>query len=127
MEMVMQHTRETITALLLREDTIRMHPVCSALLVLLRNQTQDEKAHHTTKYRNMTGFTPSDAKRGTGMAQWYAEKGFLTPKQMAYWQAPAKTFAKRIRIAKYWRQMLDAAHERQEQREFQIWSGETQV
>jgi len=116
----MQLTKEKIQAVLLREDEIGMHAVGRALLVLLRNQTRDEKRDQDTKYRNDTGFTPSDAQRGTSMAYYYMRNGRLTEKQLAYWQKPAWTEAKRIRIAKYWRQLLLAAQEKQQQQELKL-------
>jgi hypothetical protein len=90
-----------------------MHAVGRALCVLLRNQTSDEKRDADTKHRNDRGFTPSDAARGTSMAGYYMRNGRLTPAQLAYWQDPAWTEAKRIRIAKYWRQLVEAAQEKQ--------------
>ncbi len=107
-----QVTKESIQAVLLRKDHVGMHAVGRALQVLLRNQTIYERQTESTINRNRIGFTPSDARRGSSMARWYHEKGFLTPKQIAYWQEPARTEAKRIRITKYHRQLLEAAQEK---------------
>jgi hypothetical protein len=108
-----QVTKESIQALLLRTDTVGMNAVGRALVVLYHNQTASEQRIEATVNRNEMGFTPSDAKRGTGMAQWYLKTGFLTAKQLDYWTKPARTEAKRIRITKYWRQLLEAAQEKQ--------------
>lgn len=107
-----QVTKEYVQALLLREDTVGMHAVGRALGVLLANQTADEVWSESTKYLNARGFTPSDARIGTSMAGYYKRNGYLTPRQMAYWQRPARTEAGRIRILKYWRQLIDAAQQR---------------
>jgi hypothetical protein len=116
----MQLTKENIQALLLRKDDVGMHACGRALCVLLRNQTLDEKRDADTKHRNDRGFTPSDARRGTSMAQFYMRNGWLTPAQMSYWQDPAWTEARRIRITKYWGQLLEAAEEKQKERQLQL-------
>src|ERR1700760_1748119 len=110
-----QITKETIQALLLRNDTVGMHAVGRALMVLHRNQTTDEQQVQATKHLNLRGFTPSDARRGSSMAEWYKSNGFLTQKQLAYWVKPARTAAGRVRITKYWAQLLKAAEEKAKQ------------
>ena len=112
----MQLTKEYIQALLLRKDAVGAKAVGRALVVLLNNQTSDEKSTEATRHRNKTGFTPSDARRGQGMAQFYLKTGFLTPKQLDYWTQPARTEAGRIRITKYWKQLLEAAEAKQQQK-----------
>jgi hypothetical protein len=109
----MQISKESIQALLLRKDQVGMKAVGRALLVLHANQTMHEQQVQATTNRNHIGFTQSDARRGSGMAEFYKKKGFLTPKQLEYWQNPARTEAKRIRITKYWGQLLEAAQRKQ--------------
>ncbi len=116
----MQITKDSIQALLVRTDHIGMHSVGRALNVLLANQTFDERQTEATRHHNKTGFTPSDAKRGTGMARFYQRTGHLTEKQLAYWQQPARTEAGRIRITKYWRQIVEAAEAKQKAKQFQL-------
>ena len=82
-----------------------------ALVVLWRNQTNDEQVAMDTKHRNMKGFRPSDARAGSSMAEFYMKNGYLTPKQIAYWRRPYKKGG--IRIAIYWRQLLREAYRRQ--------------
>jgi hypothetical protein len=106
-------TKESIQAVLLRKDEVGMHAVGRALQVLVARQTMYERRTEATINRNNVGFTPSDAKRGTSMAGYYLRNGYLTEKQLAYWQEPARTEAKRIRITKYHRQLLEAALEKQ--------------
>lgn len=108
-----QITKDSIQALLVRKDNVGMHAVGRALVVLYNNQTHSEQRDQATKLHNNTGFTPSDARRGTSMAEWYMRTGFLTPKQLGYWQDPARTPCKRIRITKYWSQLLEAAEAKQ--------------
>ena len=109
----MQISKESIQALLLRNDTVGMNAVGRALIVLHRNQTADERQVQATKHLNLRGFTPCDAKRGSSMAEWYMRTGFLTPKQLAYWVEPARTEARRVRITKYWKQLVEAAEAKQ--------------
>lgn len=103
-------TREYIQELLMRDSQVGMHSVGRALLVLLKNQTDLEKRIAQTKIQNGEGFTQADAKRGTSMANFYKTRGFLTPKQVAYWR---KTNIRGVpRISKYWRQLLEASNNR---------------
>lgn len=112
----MQVTKESIQAVLLRKDEVGMHALGRALLVLYANQTDYEQRVQVTTNRNSQGFTPNDAKKGTGMAQFYQRNGYLSPAQIAYWQEPARTEKKRIRILKYWRQLLEAAQLKQKEK-----------
>lgn len=84
--------------------------VCRALVVLNERQTTDEQISENTKHRNNRGFRPCHARMGTSMAKFYEKRGFLTPKQIAYWRKEGK---EGMRIAIYWRQLLDAAHKKQ--------------
>ena len=81
--------------------------IIRALIVLNERQTQDEQASEDTKYNNGVGFTPADAKMGTSMAEFYARRGYLTDKQLAYWKKPNRKGV--WRICKYAGQLLDAA------------------
>ena len=47
---------------------------------------------------------------GSSMAKFYQRNGYLSPKQIAYWRAKDKRGG--MRIAIYWRQLLDAAHKK---------------
>lgn len=84
--------------------------VARALVVLFERQTDDEKATEHTRHHNGRGFRPCHARMGTSMAKFYLQRGFLTPKQIAYWRREGK---EGMRIAIYWRQLLDAAHKKQ--------------
>ena len=84
-----------------------------ALLVVNRNQTQDERNIEATRYHNGTGFRPCHAYMGTRMADFYAARGFLTPKQVAYWRKTDR--AGNMRIAIYWRQLAEAAEVKAQQ------------
>lgn len=81
--------------------------VARALVVLFNNQTNTEQHSEQTINRNGEGFRPCHARVGTSMAQFYLRKGYLTPKQIAYWR---KTMAcGNSRIAIYWKQLAIAA------------------
>ena len=78
-----------------------------ALLVVNANQTRDEQATEATRYRNGMGFRPCHARMGTSMAQFFAHRGYLSPKQVAYWRKPMA--CGNMRIAIYWSQLAEAA------------------
>lgn len=61
------------------KDSTAIH----ALTFIYSKQVEDEKRHESVKYRNGVGFKPQDAKKGSGLAKWYLDKGFLTVKQIA--------------------------------------------
>lgn len=84
--------------------------VARALVVLFERQTADEQATEHTRHHNGRGFRPCHARMGTSMAKFYLQRGFLTPKQIAYWRREGK---EGMRIAIYWKQLLDAAHKKQ--------------
>lgn len=95
--------KDTIVTLLRTNDKA----VARALVVLNERQTRDEQAQENTKYLNGEGFRPCHARMGTSMAQFYQRKGYLTPKQVAYWRKTDKSGAMRIGI--YWKQLIEAA------------------
>lgn len=85
--------------------------IIRALIVLNERQTRDEQVAEDTKYNNGVGFTPADAKMGTSMAEFYARRGYLTDKQLAYWKKPNRKGV--WRICKYAGQLLDIANAKQ--------------
>jgi hypothetical protein len=109
--------KDSIIALLSRNDSVGMHAVGRALVAVLKNQTSNERAVQATTHHNMTGFTVGDARRGTGCAEFYLKTGFLTPKQLAYWQDGSRVPSGRPRIQKYCRQLLEAAEAKQREKE----------
>lgn len=96
-------SKEKIVKLLETNDKA----VARALLVVNANQTADEQVQEDTKYRNGEGFRPCHARMGTSMAQFYEKRGYLSPKQIAYWRAKDRSGT--MRIALYWRQLAEAA------------------
>jgi hypothetical protein len=82
-----------------------------ALVVLNARQTADERVSRETKHVNSRGFNAAHAQRGTSMANFYLRTGFLTPKQMGWWRAPAAVGGQ-MRIGIYTRQLLEAAAEK---------------
>lgn len=77
-------------------------------LVLLKNrQTFDEQEAEDVKYRNGRGFRPCHAAKGTSMAKFFEARGYITQRQLAWWRVEGK---QGIRIAIYWKQLLEEAH-----------------
>lgn len=103
-------TKQEIIELLRTND----RAVARALVVLNERQTADERTSESTRYRNGRGFNAAHAKRGTGMANFFLRAGFLTPKQLAWWRAPAEQGGC-MRIALYVNQLLEAAEAKRQQ------------
>jgi urease accessory protein UreF len=87
-------TKEEVINLLQNNDAA----IGRALVRLNERQTADEAQKEITKYRNGKGFRPCHARMGTSMAKFYESKGFLTPKQAAYWRVKDKSGKMRIGI-----------------------------
>ena len=83
--------------------------IARALIVLKDRQTADEQASESTRHLNGRGFRPCHARMGVSMAKFYERNGYLSPKQLAYWRKEGK---EGMRIAIYWRQLLEAAKEK---------------
>jgi hypothetical protein len=81
--------------------------VARALVVLTERQTATEQASEATINCNGEGFRPCHARMGTSMAQFYNRRGYLSPKQIAYWRHPQKNGQTRIEV--YAGQLLDIA------------------
>lgn len=56
--------------------------VCKAIVKIYEYQTADEKRSHETKEHNGVGFNGTDAKIMSSFAEFYMERGFLSPKQL---------------------------------------------
>ncbi len=84
--------------------------IVRAVIVLNDRQTADEQLHEATTHNNGIGFTGADARMGTSMAQFFAKRGYLTEKQIAYWKKPNKNGV--WRICKYASQLLQIANEK---------------
>ena len=95
------HNKDSIVKLLKTDD----RAVARALLVLNERQTQDEQATENTRYLNGRGFRPCHARLGTSMAKQFANKGWLSKKQIDYWRVLDK--AGNMRIGIYWAQLLE--------------------
>jgi len=102
----MAHTVESIREMLRTNDAA----VIRALVAINARQTVDEQQQETTKYHNNMGFTPGHAKRGTGMVQFYQQRGFLSAKQLAWWRAVTPSGRSRIDI--YAAQLLKVVQEK---------------
>lgn len=111
-------TRQQIEEVLLRQDRVGMNAVGRALVHLHNRQTEDERQAEVTKYHNDRGFRPCHAKRGSSMAEFYLKTGFLTPKQVQYWQRPASSRSK-PRITIYAMQLLEEAKKKEMRRQIE--------
>ena len=96
-------TKEAIVKLLETNDKA----VARALVVLYEHQTTSEQATEETRYQNGEGFRPCHARMGTSMATFYQKRGYLSPKQVAYWRQLDR--AGNMRIGIYWKQLALAA------------------
>lgn len=74
----MSYTREAILEMLDKSDLA----VEKAILCVFRNQTEDEKASHSTKHHNGRGFNGRDARYGTYLAQWLIRGNRLNGKHL---------------------------------------------
>lgn len=99
-------TRATVAELLMSND----RAVGRALVVLRNRQTYDERQTEQTRHLNGRGFRPAHAKKGTSMADFFERRGFLTPKQVAYWRRPMADGNPRIVV--YWAQLVEEAEVR---------------
>lgn len=100
-------TKPQIVELLKTND----RAVARALVVLNERQTADEQASENTRYHNGRGFRPCHARMGTSMAKFYQRRGYLTPKQVAYWRQNDRSGRMRIEI--YAGQLLDVAQSKE--------------
>ena len=106
----MELTKETVVNLLATNDKA----IARALIVLNNNQTLEEQDNQWTKNLNGKGFRPCHARMGTSMAKFFEKTGYLSKKQLDYWRRPDKNG--NMKIAIYWRQLIEAAEEKAVQR-----------
>lgn len=97
-----------IETVLSRKDKVGMHAVGRALVHLKNRQTADEIRSEDTKHNNGRGFQPVHAKIGVSMASFYEKNGYLSPKQVGYWQKETPK-VKKPRICRYSGQMVEEA------------------
>lgn len=100
-------TKQQIVELLKTNDKA----IARALVVLNARQTDSEQAKHETRYLNGEGFRPCHARMGTSMAHFFETRGFLSPKQVAYWRVKDRTGKMRIEI--YAGQLLVIAQQKE--------------
>lgn len=106
------HTKESIQSLLDRSPAA----VERALVVLFERQTRDEQASSDTHHYNTVGFTAFHARSGSKYAKWVLA-GLRDGKPlgrciMSQWhQDKARGIVKH-----YWRQLIQAADDKEERR-----------
>ena len=114
-------TRESITETLKTRDRNYVSKfIGRALVVLLQHQTESERVSDSTQEHNLVGFTHADAFSGSMTAKYFLKHGKLEPWQMERWMKLNKHGIPRI--AKYWRQLDQAAHDKavKKQRELML-------
>lgn len=103
-------TKESLAKLLETSDERKAQIVGRALVVLFNRQVEDEKVSNDTRHLNMRGFAPCDARSGTLTAKYFLKHRSLLDWQIERWLAP--TPQGYPRIAKYTRQLNEAANEK---------------
>jgi hypothetical protein len=107
-------TKESFIALLNNEDPNFVKAVIGrALVVLFNNQTEDERKTNDTNHENGEGFTGADSRSGCISAKYFIKHGTLEDWMVEQW---TKQRAHGPRIAKYWRQLNDAAIRKAEEK-----------
>ena len=101
-------TRDSLEAMITRANDAKKQAIIGrALQHLTERQTVAEQAMEATVNDNGIGFTPADARMGTSMAGFYTKRGYLSPKQIAYWIRPNAKGV--MRVAKYHKQLNEVA------------------
>lgn len=88
----------------------QMHVIGRALIVLFKRQTEIERNQNATRLENDRGFTKPDAKQGTIHAKYYIKHNKLEQFMVDFWMK--RDVRGTRRIAKYWRQLSEAAQEK---------------
>lgn len=105
--MYVMATKEQIMAVF-EDKRLAARAVAKALVILYKNQTDDEQRHAETKYSNSIGFTSSDARFGTRCAKYFIKNKNLQPWMVDCWLKPNARGTRRI--SKYWRQLLESSN-----------------
>lgn len=90
----MAHTKESIIRLLETRDDA----VARAVHALYKLQTEQERRVEETLHHNGVGFSATHGHIGTSMGKDFAERGFLTPRQIRWWRVRTATGRQRIDI-----------------------------
>lgn len=107
--------REKIEKVLADKGKLGMHAIGRALVHLKNRQTEEERITLSTRVHNNRGFMPQHAEIGVNMAHFYEENGFISTKQMKYWQSGTEKNPK-PRIIRYWKQLVEEAEKKQQVR-----------
>lgn len=71
-------TKEEIKTLISNNDKM----VCISLVQIYNCQTEDEKLYKETAHDNGIGFNGVDSRILSSFAEFYLDKGYLSPKQL---------------------------------------------
>lgn len=104
-------TKESLTQMIQAASVEKQAQIVGrACLVLFKRQTASERQANTTNVQNSIGFTGSDAKSGSLTAKTFMKYNTLQPWQVERWLKIDSRGT--MRIAKYWRQLDEAAREK---------------
>lgn len=105
-------TKDSLTTMITAaDDQLKIRIVGCALVVLFKRQTEAEKSANTTNEWNNVGFAHVDARSGTLTAKSFIKRGTLDRWQVEMWVKPTGKGG-HPRIAKYWRQLNEAAEQK---------------
>lgn len=102
-------TKESLLVLL-ADPARRIHVIGHALTVLFNQQTRSERSSNVTEEHNNVGFSGQDAHSGTLTAKYYLAHKTLLPWQVDRWMKDSRGYP---RICKYWKQLDEAAKQKQ--------------
>jgi hypothetical protein len=104
-------TKDSLTKMIVEASPEKQAQIVGrACLVLFKRQTETERQANTTNVENSVGFTGSDARCGSLTAKSFLKYNTLQPWQVERWLKVDRRGT--MRIAKYWKQLDQAAREK---------------
>jgi hypothetical protein len=101
-------TKDSLTKMIVEANPEKQARIVGrACLVLFKRQTESERQANTTNVENSVGFTASDARTGSLTAKSFLKFNTLQPWQVERWLQVDRRGT--MRIAKYWKQLDQAA------------------
>lgn len=91
-------TIEELKEALVKNDDLMI----KGLLAIYARQTEDEKHSKDVSHDNGMGFTVGDAKLLSSFAQFYQERGFLSPKQKEWCRKKMPKYARQLKKIEGW-------------------------
>ena len=104
----MLHTKDSIIKMLMDPSPKGSRAIMKAVYAIYKYQTAREVNAENTLEDNGVGFSGAHGEIGTSMGKFFEKRGFLTPKQVAYWRKPMRSG--RARITMYAGQLAKIAN-----------------